>query len=146
MVQPGHVYCPECGKAMYEPGDHSCEEELLQSRIDRLTSELEDACRKSLIDQRQCDEITSEAGRLATELRAAEQACNEQKGRITRLEKILAGCAGLLLNEFTELMEAGEVKKSFKMFDLALEIFFQLGPDSPALQFFSKDTHELEVQ
>ena len=43
MVQPGHVYCPECGKAMYEPGDHGCEEELLQSRIGRLTAELAEA-------------------------------------------------------------------------------------------------------
>jgi uncharacterized Zn finger protein (UPF0148 family) len=99
MVQPGHVYCPECGKAMYEPGDHSCEEELLQSRIARLTAEIAEARGLHAAADNKCMELFLRNAGLQDELAEAREQRDEA------YELLDATWSGPLTNRMKKLRE-----------------------------------------
>lgn len=63
---------PEERRCYADDGWRLHDQERLWDAYQALEARVEEAERKQAIDQRQCDEITSEAGRLARELSATE--------------------------------------------------------------------------
>jgi hypothetical protein len=72
--------------------------------------------------------------------------CKDQKRRIDLYEKLLTGSAMFLYAEFNYAMERGEIEKGKALSELCVEIVNALSPDTTAVEFFSEETHEPEVE